>query len=125
MGLHVSTNLISVLAGHVNVRQNDVRLYLIVRVLLVLAILLLLVLRTSRYTGTGWLFAALAGEAAMMTFERLDHQVFAATGGLASGHNIKHLFVGVALACVFTWLVRRRRREPAGLVQGERRPVGG
>jgi hypothetical protein len=97
---------------------EDVRLYFMVRVLLVLAILLLLVFRPSRYTGSGWLVAALVGEAAMMTFERLDHPVFAATGGLASGHNIKHLFVGVALACVFTWLVRRRPREPAGVVQG-------
>ena len=97
---------------------EDVRLYLMVRVLLVLAILLLLVFRTSRYTGSGWLVAALAGEAAMVTFERLDHQVFAATGGLASGHNLKHVFVGVALACVFTWLCRRRLREPAGAVQG-------
>ena len=97
---------------------EDVRLYFMVRVLLVLAILLLVVFRPSRYTGTGWLVAALAGEAAMVTFERLDHQVFAATGGLASGHNIKHLFVGVALACVFTWLARRRLREPAGPVHG-------
>jgi hypothetical protein len=101
---------------------EDVRLYLMVRVLLVLAILVLLVFRRSRYTGTGWLVAALVGEAAMVTFERLDHQVFAATGGLASGHNLKHLFVGVALACVFTWLCRRRLREPATLAHGQRQP---
>lgn len=100
---------------------EDVRLYFMVRVLLVLAILLLVVFRPSRYTGTGWLVGALAGEGAMVTFERLDHQVFAATGGLASGHNIKHLFVGVALACVFTWLCRRRRREPAEVLQSQRR----
>jgi hypothetical protein len=82
----------------------------------------LLVFRRSRYTGTGWLVAALVGEAAMVTFERFDHQVFAATGGLASGHNLKHLFVGVALACVFTWLCRRRLREPARLAHGQRQP---
>jgi hypothetical protein len=97
---------------------EDVRLYLMVRVLLVLAILLLLVFRRSRYSGSGWLVAALAGEGAMVIFERLDHQVFAATGGLASGHNMKHVFVGLALVCVFTWLCRRRLRAPAAVVPG-------
>jgi hypothetical protein len=96
--------------------QEDVRLYLLVRVLLAVAILLLLVFRASRYTGSGWLVAALVGEGAMMTFERLDHQIFALTGGLASGHNLKHLTVGIALACVFTWLARRRLRAPAEAV---------
>ena len=92
--------------------QEDVRLYLMVRVLLAIAILLLLVFRRSRYTGSGWLVAALVGEAAMMAFERLDHEIFAATGGLASGHNLKHVTVGVALVCVFAWL--RLRQGPAG-----------
>jgi hypothetical protein len=95
--------------------EEDVRLYFMVRVLLALSILLLVVFRPSRYTGTGWLVAAIVGEGAMMTFERLDHQIFALTGGLASGHNLKHLAVGVALVCVFMWLVRRRPRAAAGL----------
>jgi hypothetical protein len=93
--------------------MEDVRLYLIVRVLLVVAVLALVVFRPSRYTGTGWLVAAIAGEAVMITFERLDHQIFALTGGIASGHNLKHLTVGVVLACVFTWLARRRPRGAA------------
>ncbi len=50
---------------------EDVRLYLMVRVLLVLAILVLVVFRPSQYTGTGWFVAALVGEAAMVAFERL------------------------------------------------------
>jgi len=96
--------------------MEDVRLYLMVRVLLAVAILLLIVFRSSRYTGSGWLVAALAGEAAMMTFERLDHRIFALTGGFASGHNLKHLTVGVAVACVFTWLARRRPRAAPAAV---------
>jgi hypothetical protein len=94
--------------------EEDVRLYLMVRVLLAVGILLLIVFRPSRYTASGWLIGALVGEGAMMTFERLDHQIFALTGGLASGHNLKHLTVGVALVCVFMWLVRRRPRAAAG-----------
>ena len=50
----------------------------------------------------------------MIAFERLDHQIFALTGGLASGHNLKHVTVGIALGCVFTWLARRRPREATG-----------
>jgi hypothetical protein len=96
--------------------EEDVRLYFMVRVLLAVAILVLVVFRPSRYTGTGWLVGAIVGEGAMMTFERLDHQIFALTGGLASGHNLKHLAVGIALVCVFNWLARRRPRAPAGLV---------
>jgi hypothetical protein len=41
--------------------------------------------------------------------------VYAATGGLASGHNLKHVIAGVALVCVFTWLCRRRPRAPGQL----------
>jgi hypothetical protein len=96
--------------------QEDVRLYFMVRVLLVVAILLLVAFRPSRYTAGGWLVGAIVGEAAMVTFERLDHQIFALTGGLASGHNLKHVAVGIALVCVFNWLARRRPRPPAGLV---------
>ena len=96
--------------------QEDVRLYFMVRVLLAVAILALVVLRPARYTGTGWLVGAIVGEGAMTTFERLDHQIFALTGGLASGDNLKHVAVGIALVCVFNWLARRRPRAPAALV---------
>jgi hypothetical protein len=95
--------------------QEDVRLYLMVRVLMAAALFVLIVFRRGRYTGSGWLVAALAGEIVLTTFERLDHQIFALTGGLASGHNLKHLTVGVALACVFTWLAQRKLRSPSGL----------
>ncbi len=101
--------------GSERLGYEDVRLYLMVRVLLAAAILLLIVFRRSRYTGSGWLVGALVGEAAMTTFERLDHPVFALTGGLASGHNLKHLTVGIALVCVFNWLVRRRLRGTAAI----------
>ncbi len=92
--------------------QEDVRLYLMVRVLLALTLFALVVFRRGRYTGTGWLVAAILSEGLFTLFERLDHPIFALTGGIASGHNLKHVMVGVALVCVFTWLVRRRVRAP-------------
>jgi len=93
--------------------REDVRLYFMIRVLLAVATLLLVVFRRGRYSGSGWLYAALAGEGAMVAFERFDRPVYAATGGLASGHNLKHVVAGVALVCIFTWLCRRRLREAA------------
>ena len=67
--------------------HEDVRLYLMVRVLMAAALFVLIVFCKPRHTGSGWLVAALVGEVLMTTFERLDHQVFALTGGLVSGHN--------------------------------------
>lgn len=87
--------------------QGDVRLYLIIRIGTAIAIAFLLILRKPRQTGTIWLVAALACEIVMAVFERFDHEVFRLTGGLASGHNVKHVMVGVALAFVFWWLRSR------------------
>lgn len=96
------------------VGREDVLLYLMVRVLAPAAILLLLLLRPSRHTRSAWLIAALVCEGILFVCERLDHPIYAATGGFASGHNLKHLLVGVALGCVFAWLRLRRPRESAG-----------
>jgi hypothetical protein len=88
--------------------RGDVLLYLIVRVGTGAAIILLILLRPPRHTGTAWLIAALLAEGAMAILERFDHEVFRLTGGLVSGHSLKHVAAGAALACVFGWLRVRR-----------------
>lgn len=88
--------------------QGDVLLYLMVRIGTAIAIALLLILRQPRHTGTIWLVAALVCEIVMAIFERFDHEVFDLTGGLVSGHNVKHVMVGVGLAFVFWWLWSRK-----------------
>lgn len=88
--------------------QEDLLLYLIVRVGAGAAIVFLLILRPPRHTGTVWLVAAISCEVAMAILERFDHQVFRLTGGLASGHNLKHVLAGIALAFVFWWLRVRK-----------------
>lgn len=88
--------------------QEDLLLYLVVRVGAGAAIVLLLILRPPRHTGTIWLAAAMLCEVAMAILERLDHEVFRLTGGVASGHNLKHVLAGIALACVFWWLRERK-----------------
>ena len=94
--------------------REDVRLYLMVRVLMAAALLALVAFRPGRHTGTGWLVGALLAEATLTAFERFDHEIFRWTGGLASGHNLKHAMVGVALVCVFCWLRYRRKRPIVG-----------
>jgi len=91
--------------------KGDLLLYLIVRLGTGAAIALLVILRQPRYTGTSWLVAALAIEIAMGVLERFDHEVFHLTGGLASGHSLKHVLAGVGLAFVFGWLRARKARD--------------
>jgi hypothetical protein len=90
--------------------QGDVLLYLIVRIGAGVAIVFLLMLRQPRHTGSIWLAAAVVCEIVMAMFERHDHEVFRLTGGLVSGHSLKHVMAGVALACVFGWLRARKTR---------------
>jgi len=92
---------------------GDMWLYAIARVVPALLIIALLVLREPRYTASAWLVAAAAGQVVLALFEYFDQEIFAATGGVASGHNLKHVTVGAALACLFIWLRVRRPRAPA------------
>src|SRR5262252_9135277 len=92
--------------------QGDLGLYLIVRIGSVSAIALLLILREARHSGTKWLVAALVCEIALAVFERLDHELFLWSGDLVSGHNLKHVTAGLALAFVFWWLRVRRPMRP-------------
>lgn len=90
--------------------HGDLLLYLIVRVGTGAAIAFLVILRQPRHTGTIWLVAALLAEIVMALLERFDHEVLRLTGGIVSGHSLKHVMVGVALACVFGWLRARKAR---------------
>jgi hypothetical protein len=90
---------------------DDLLFYLVVRIGTGVAIACLLLFRRGRYSGAGWLWAALALDIVMTVAERLDHEIYAATGMLVSGHNVKHLLAGALLACTLAWLVVRQRRS--------------
>jgi hypothetical protein len=90
---------------------DDLLLYLIVRIGTGVAIACLLLLRRGRYSRAGWLWAALALDIIMTVAERLDNEIYAATGMFVSGHNVKHLLAGVLLGCTLAWLTLRERRS--------------
>jgi hypothetical protein len=87
---------------------DDLLLYLIVRIGTGVAIAFMLLLRRGRYSGVGWLWTALALDVAMTVAERLDNEIYSATGMLVSGHNAKHLLAGALLGCTLAWLALRR-----------------
>jgi hypothetical protein len=91
--------------------RGDLTPYLVVRVGTGAAIVGLLILRPARGRGAGWLWAAIALDAAMTVAERYDRALFDATGALVSGHTLKHVLAGGVLACVFAWLTHRAPRR--------------
>jgi hypothetical protein len=97
-----------------NLGADDLLPYLLVYVGSGAAIVSLLLSRRGRHVGSGWLFVVIAIQIAMVTCERLDHEIFAATRMLVSGHNLKHLLAGALLGCVLAWLARREAAEPRG-----------
>jgi hypothetical protein len=91
--------------------QGDILLYLIVRIGTGIAIVLLVLLRQPRLRGSIWLVAALMCEVVLAFLQHFDHELFRLTSGIVSGHNMKHVMAGVALAFVFWWL-RSRNLPP-------------
>ena len=85
----------------------DLRLYLFVQVFTLLALPLLLLLRPPRYTRTGDLVWMMVLYGAAKICEAGDVAVFSVLG-VVSGHTLKHLLAGVALAQLLRHLRRRR-----------------
>lgn len=64
----------------------------------------------SPYNRRGAWWTAYLAFVAGMVCDRLDHQIFALLGGLVSGHTLKHLLMGVAIATLARMLFLRRLR---------------
>jgi hypothetical protein len=80
-----------------------------------LLIVLLIALFPSRYTRGNDLWGALALYALAKVAEHYDYGILAATGGLASGHTLKHLVAALAMAWLLRMLVLRRAVARAAL----------
>jgi hypothetical protein len=87
---------------------GELRLYLFVQGFIMLALPVLLLLRPPRYTRTRdlWAMAGLYGGAKLC--EAADRVVFAADGGIVSGHTLKHLLAAAAVAQLLRHLRKRR-----------------
>jgi hypothetical protein len=86
---------------------GDLRLYLFVQGFTMAALPLLLALRPPRYTRTRDLVIMIVLYGAAKLCEAGDALVFAADGGLVSGHTLKHLLAAAAVAQLIPHLRRR------------------
>lgn len=88
--------------------QGDLRLYVLVQFFPILLMLVLFVLGKN-------VFDTLAGYKGLLVFyllakftEEFDHQIFAWTGGLISGHSLKHLLAAVGVYVLLACFGQRR-----------------
>jgi hypothetical protein len=106
------SGLLSVLYWH---WFDDLRFYIWIQSMSLLAIPVLLTLFRSRYTHAWLLLVALAFYGFAKIAETYDGEVFAATGQLFSGHTLKH---GLAALGCLVILGMLWRRKPAGETAG-------
>jgi hypothetical protein len=92
--------------------QGDLRAYVLVQVLPLLAIPLICVLFPGRRTHGGYVLAMFLWYAAARLCEVFDREIYGALGGLVSGHSLKHLLAAGATAMVLAML-RAAARAPA------------
>lgn len=98
--------------------SGDLRPYLAVQAYPLVAIPLLLVLGPARYTGSPWLLVGLALYAAAKVAEAKDAAIFVATGGVVSGHTLKHLLAALGVGVLAVMLARRRPLPARGPAPG-------
>jgi hypothetical protein len=111
----VLLGLASVLYWHWTEQQGrgDLRLYYLVQFYPLLAIPLLMFLFPPRYTGAGWLFAALGWYVLAKFLEHpFDRDVYNLLHHVVSGHTLKHL---AAAAGAWALLRMLQTRRPAPL----------
>ncbi len=104
VGPMVALGLGSVLYWHVT---DDLRFYFVVQFFPLIALPLLFLFFTPRYTGTADMLASLGCYGLAKVLEILDADVYA-RGGLVSGHTLKHLVAGLSAYFVLFMLQRRR-----------------
>lgn len=87
---------------------GDLRPYLLAKFFPGLAAVVLLLLVPEPRETRGPIAQSLALFAVATALEWKDKEVFRATGGLVSGHTLKHLVAAAAAACLLGWFARRR-----------------
>jgi hypothetical protein len=94
-------------------QTGDLRVYIWVQGVALLAIPYVLAVYPGRYTHRIYLLHGLAIYGLAKAAELTDHQIFAMTSGMISGHTLKHLLAAGAAFCVYWMLKRRAPTTPA------------
>jgi hypothetical protein len=90
-------------------QTGDLRVYIWVQGMALLAIPYVLAVYPGRYPHRGYLFMGLGLYALAKAAELADHEIFALTGATVSGHTLKHLLAAGAPLCVCLMLLRRAK----------------
>jgi len=97
--------------------SGDLRIYIWVQGAPLLAIPYLVAAFPGRYNQRYYLLYGVGFYALAKVAERLDHEIYAATGALISGHSVKHLTATLAVLCVLLMLKRRQSLTPVASSQ--------
>ncbi len=93
--------------------RGDLRPYLVVQFYPMLTIALMLLLLPTPYTRGNYYWGLFVFYAAAKVVEIYDRQIFDLTQGLASGHNLKHLFAATGGAWILRMLWLRQPSPPS------------
>ena len=97
--------------------SGDLRIYVWVQGAPLLVIPYLVAAFAGRYTLRHYLLYGVALYALAKVAELFDHEIYAATGSLISGHSLKHLLAAAAVFCVLLMLRRRQSLTPVASSQ--------
>lgn len=89
--------------------HGDLRWYLLVQFLPLILVPAIMALYPPRYDRNLYLLYAVGFYLLAKLLELGDMEVFSATGGLMSGHSLKHLAAAVAVAWILAMVTRRKR----------------
>jgi hypothetical protein len=105
----VIAGVASVIAWRLSEQQGsgDMRFYIFVQGFPMLALPMMMLLFSPRYTSSKWLWLTMLLYAAAKVTELLDVQIWNASGCAVSGHSLKHLLAAGATYSVLVMLGRR------------------
>ena len=87
--------------------RGDLRPYALVQFFPMLAVPVMLYWFPARYTGEGYLWGLIAGYGLAKVCEYFDWELYHLTGGLISGHSLKHLTAAGAYFLLIRYVEKR------------------
>jgi hypothetical protein len=90
--------------------SGDLRFYIGVQAFTVLAALIMMLLPSRHYQNKDLGIVVVCYGTALL-LDLTDHQVFSATGGVISGHTIKHLIAGIAGAYIVHMIAKLKAKR--------------